>query len=74
MVFLLVHSARSIRSSLRSEEIILPDEAVFSRYDDVIAEVDLDVPTAVQTTQEDDQGSQVSIGSVGCLIFNFQST
>lgn len=40
-------SAQSIQSSLLSEVLLLPDETVYSRYDDVIVNIDNDVETAV---------------------------
>lgn len=41
-------SARSIASSLKSAEILLPDEKVFSQYDEAIADIDTDLEN-VQT-------------------------
>ncbi|XP_013415730.1 uncharacterized protein LOC106177489 [Lingula anatina] len=62
-------SGKSIASSLRSTEIILPDEAVFSQYDDVIANIDADAssgPTKSRATSAgaDDQRSVSSTSSV----------
>ncbi|KAJ8298279.1 hypothetical protein KUTeg_024810, partial [Tegillarca granosa] len=47
-----VKSAVSITSSLKSENIHLPDDAVYSQYDDVIAGMDEDLETAVQTQKQ----------------------
>ncbi|XP_069130069.1 uncharacterized protein [Argopecten irradians] len=52
------HSATSIRSSLQSENISLPDDGVYSQYDDVIAGLDQDmenVQTAMQAQEEGDE-------------------
>jgi len=43
-----VKSSRSIADSLRSEEIVLPDEKVYDRYADAIADIDKDLEN-VQT-------------------------
>nr|KAG5709227.1 hypothetical protein BaRGS_017979 [Batillaria attramentaria] len=40
-------STRSIQSSLLSDELHLPDETVYSKYDDAIATVDADTETVV---------------------------
>ena len=42
-------SGRSVQSSLLSEDLMLPDEAVYSKYDDAIAMMDVEVDTAVAT-------------------------
>ncbi|XP_021358969.1 uncharacterized protein LOC110454008, partial [Mizuhopecten yessoensis] len=52
------HSATSIRSSLQSENISLPDDGVYSQYDDVIAGLDQDmdnVQTAMQAQEEGEE-------------------
>jgi hypothetical protein len=41
------YSARSVQSSLLSEDLLLPDEAVYSKYDDAIATVDTDMGTGI---------------------------
>ncbi|XP_076446152.1 uncharacterized protein LOC143283739 isoform X2 [Babylonia areolata] len=46
-----LRSARSMQSSLMSDEIVMPDENVYSKYDDAIAAVDADVETAVGATE-----------------------
>ena len=46
-------SGRSVQSSLLSEDLLLPDEAVYSKYDDAIAMVDVDVDTAVSRAPAD---------------------
>ena len=38
-----------MQSSLLSEDLMLPDEAVYSKYDDAIAMMDVEVDTAVAT-------------------------
>ena len=43
-----MRSGQSIASSLRSGEIVLPDEKVYSKYDDAIAGLDADLEN-VQT-------------------------
>lgn len=42
-------SGRSVQSSLLSEDLMLPDEAVYSKYDDAIAMMDVEIDTAVAT-------------------------
>ena len=43
-----MRSARSVASSLRSGEILLPDDKVYSKYDEAIAGMDADLEN-VQT-------------------------
>lgn len=40
-------SRRSVQSSLLSEDLVLPNESVYSQYDDAIAAVDADVDTSM---------------------------
>ncbi|XP_056011741.1 uncharacterized protein LOC125682590 isoform X3 [Ostrea edulis] len=55
-----VESALSVATSLKSENNLLPDDNVYSRYDDVIAGIDDDLQTAVSQQEPKEEGRRVS--------------
>lgn len=54
-----VESSLSVATSLKSENNLLPDDNVYSRYDDAIAGIDNDLQTAV-SQQEAKEGKRAS--------------
>lgn len=61
-----MESSLSIATSLKSENNLLPDENVYSRYDEAIAGIDDDLQTAVSHQEAKEEGrralSAVSVG------------
>ncbi|XP_033743076.1 uncharacterized protein LOC117329299 isoform X6 [Pecten maximus] len=55
------HSATSIRSSLQSENISLPDDGIYSQYDDVIAGLDQDMENVQTAMQAQDEGDDRAV-------------
>lgn len=55
-----MESALSVATSLKSENNLLPDDNVYSRYDDVIAGIDDDLQTAVSQQEPKEEGRRVS--------------
>ena len=62
-------SARSMQSSLWSEELVLPDETVYSKYDDVIANMDNDVETVVSEAKSREEPGKTESPAVSCSFF-----
>lgn len=61
-----MESSLSVATSLKSENNLLPDENVYSRYDEAIAGIDDDLQTAVSHQEAKEEGrrasSAVSVG------------
>ncbi|XP_052720831.1 uncharacterized protein LOC128192291 isoform X6 [Crassostrea angulata] len=55
-----VESSLSIATSLKSENNLLPDENVYSRYDEAIAGIDDDLQTAVSHQEAKEEGRRAS--------------
>ena len=62
-----------MQSSLWSEELVLPDETVYSKYDDVIANMDNDVETVVSEAKSREEPGKTESPAVSCS-FLFSSS
>lgn len=64
-----MESSLSIATSLKSENNLLPDENVYSRYDEAIAGIDDDLQTAVSHQEAKEEGRRAS-SAVSVCHFN----
>ena len=67
-IFFTVQSSLSVASSLKSENLHLPDDNVYSKYDDAITGMDEDLDTVMGAGVTDEKSPALSTGTVGKIL------